>query len=304
MQLSSRKTLTEEGFLQEPLGKEYFAYARNSVGSMINKVELKWNPGRAGISLDEFVMDTSISAIELARKDLKKGLLRRENENSFKNFFWFRILKTFYEKLNELKDDPLRGEFDERLGKYYEGTAVDFGPADENDDTVFGTGERPPKKQNTDVTYFYYSTEKALALEENHKVKMSYVRRIREIVAKMSPADQRLFNLKYQFDFTESDYKMWETISTGKHVKDPFTKMAHEKYGISEGYAKKRICLIKADILKQLKNSGHTPERYRERTSVPMLEMLVVRRPVPEFDFDIDNLSEADCRDILMELYA
>ena len=34
-----------------------------------------------------------------------------------------------------------------------------------------------------------------------------------------------------------------------------------------------------------------------------MLEMLVVRRPVPEFDFDIDNLSEADCRDILMELY-
>lgn len=80
--------------------------------------------------------------------------------------------------------------------------------------------------------------------------------------------------------------------------------MAHEKYGISEGYAKKRICLIKADILKQLKNSGHTPERYRERTSVPMLEMLVVRQPVPEFDFDIDNLSEADCRDILMELYA
>lgn len=52
---------------------------------------------------------------------------------------------------------------------------------------------------------------------------MTYVRKIRDIVAKMSPTDQRLFNLKFQFDFSDQDYRMWETISAQKHVKDPFT---------------------------------------------------------------------------------
>ena len=49
---------------------------------------------------------------------------------------------------------------------------------------------------------------------------MTYVRKIREIVARMSPTDQRLFNLKFQFDFSDEDYRMWETISAQKHVKD------------------------------------------------------------------------------------
>ena len=42
---------------------------------------------------------------------------------------------------------------------------------------------------------------------------MTYVRKIRDIVAKMSPTDQRLFNLKFQLDFSDQDYRMWETIS-------------------------------------------------------------------------------------------
>lgn len=54
----------------------------------------------------------------------------------------------------------------------------------------------------------------------------------------MSPTDQRLFNLKFQFDFSDEDYRMWETISAQKHVKDPFTKLAHDKYGVSKDYAK------------------------------------------------------------------
>ena len=121
----------------------------------------------------------------------------------------------------------------------------------------------------------------------------------------MSPTDQRLFNLKFQFDFSDEDYRMWETISAQKHVKDPFTKMAHDKYGVSEGYAKKRISLIKADIVKKLSEAGHTPESYRQQTSMPLtLEWLQVKKPAPAFDLDIEGLTEADCRDILMELFA
>ena len=140
---------------------------------------------------------------------------------------------------------------------------------------------------------------------EKNAGKMTYVRKIREIVARMSPNDQRLFNLKFQFDFSDQDYRMWETISAQKHVKDPFTKMAHDKYRFSEGYAKKRICLIKADIVKKLSEAGHTRESYRQQTSMPnTLEFQQARKPAPAFDLDIEGLSEADCRDILMELFA
>ena len=140
---------------------------------------------------------------------------------------------------------------------------------------------------------------------EKNAGKMTYVRKIREIVARMSPTDQRLFNLKFQFDFSDEDYRMWETISAQKHVKDPFTKMAHDKYGYSEGYAKKRISLIKADIVKKLSEAGHTRESYRQQTSMPLtLEWLQVKKPAPAFDLDIEGLTEADCRDILMELFA
>jgi len=311
--MQGRKPITEAGFLQEPLAQEYYDYARYVVGSMVSQVELKWDSGQSGMSLDDFVMDVVISAIELTREDYGKGLLERKNENSFKDFFWWRIKKAFYKKLEELKSDPGRAVFDERLGKYYEGMAVEFGPRDENDEPSViddNDGEakipvtRTPKRINADVILYHYSAEKAQALEENREIKMSYVRRIREIVAKMSPTDQRLFNLKFQFDFSDEDCRMWKTISARKHVKDPFTIMAHDKYGLTEGYARKRISLIKSDIIKKLKESGHTPASYRERTSVPMLEMLVVRRPEPEFDLDIENLSEADCRDILVELFS
>ena len=140
---------------------------------------------------------------------------------------------------------------------------------------------------------------------EKNAGKMTYVRKIREIVARMSPTDQRLFNLKFQFDFSDEDYRMWERISAQKHVKDSFTKMAHDMYGFSEGYAKKRISLIKADIVKKLSEAGHTRESYRQQTSLPLtLEWLQVKKQAPAFDLDIEGLSEADCRDILVELFA
>ena len=128
------KPITEEGFLQEPLGREFFDYAKNVIRSFINHVELKWYPGRTGMSLDDFVLDTASYAIEITREDYQKGKLRQENENSFKNFYWFRIKKAFFAKLDELGRDSKIAVFDERLGKYYEGTAVDFGLADEYDD--------------------------------------------------------------------------------------------------------------------------------------------------------------------------
>ena len=315
--MTRRKPITEQGFNQEPLGQEYFDYARNVIGSFIRRVELKWYPGQTGLSLDDFVIDASVYAIEMTREDYKKGLLRNGDKNSFKNFFWHRIQKSFFKKLDELGNDPRKGVFDERLGKYYEGSAVDFGPRDENDEELVlpvsgqedereekkEVSHRAPKKED-DVVYYYYSTEKADVLEESHQAKMWYVQKILDIVSEMSPGDQRLFKLKYQFDFSSEDYRMWETIGGQKHVKDPFTKMAHEKYGISENYARKRICEILADIRSTMSKAGHTEASYRQNTSVPcMLQSLQNTSPAAPFELDIDSLSEADCREILMELF-
>ena len=302
--------------MQNPTGKQFLDYARYNIGSMISRVELKWDPGYTGMTLDLFVNDVAMHGIELAREDLAKGLLRNEKEKSFQEFLWWRLKKAFNESLKELGGDPGRAVFDERLGKYYEGTAVEFGPRDDNDEPSVledsdkeaasdTSSKRHPKKANDGVILYHYSAEKAKALEESHEIKMTYVRKIREIVARMSPTDQRLFNLKFQFDFSDQDYRMWETISAQKHVKDPFTKMAHDKYGYSEGYAKKRISLINANILKKLNEAGYTRESYRQQTSLPnTLEFLQARKPAPAFDLDIEGLSEADCRDILVELFA
>ena len=314
--MTRRRPITEEHFNREPLGQEYFDYAHNVIGSFISHVELKWYPGQTGLSLDDFVMDTSVYAIEMTREDYKKGLLRRENENSFKKFFWQRIRKSFFEKLDELGKDPRQGVFDERLGKYYEGSAVDFGPGGEDDEEPVlpvsaqedgheekkVTSRRVPKKDD-DVVYYFYSAEKAEVLEESHQAKMWYVMKILDIVNGMSPGDQRLFKLKYQFDFSGEDYRMWKTIGEQKHVKDPFTKMAHEKYGISENYARKRICEIMADIRSAMSKAGHTAASYRQNSSVPVLLQSLQNAPsATPYELDIDSLSEADCRDILMEL--
>lgn len=315
--MTRRKPITEDGFNQEPLGQEYFDYARNVIGSFIRSIELKWYPGQTGMSLADFVMDASVYAIEMTKEDYKKGLLRNENKNSFKIFFWERIRKSFFKKLDELGKDPRQGVFDERLGKYYEGSAVDFGSWDDNDEELaihVGGQENDGRKENkkvshrapkmdNDVVYYYYSSEKADILEEGHKAKMWYVAKILDIVSKMSPSDQRLFKLKYQFDFSDDDYRMWETIGDQKHVKDPFTKMAHQKYGLSENYARKRICEIMEDIRLTMSKAGHTEASYRQNTSVPvMLQSLQVAPQATPFDLDIDNLSEADCREILIEL--
>lgn len=290
--MTKRKPITETGFNQEPLGKEYFDYARYVVASLVNSVELKWNPGRTGISLDDFVLDTSIYAIEITREDYKKGLLRKENDNSFRKFFWYRIKKAFFAKLDELVKDSKKAVFDEHLGKLYEGTAVDFGPSDDADE-----------RTSQDTILLFYSAEKAMALEESYATKMAFVAQIRHIVSRMSPNDQRLFYLKYQLDFSDEDFRLWKEIKDQKHVKDPFTKMAHLKFGISEGYARKRICQIKADISAELNRLGFTTGTYRENTSVPTTIQMITatRRPSP-FDLDIDKFSDADCRDILMEL--
>lgn len=316
MPRTTRKPLTGQDFVQNPTGKQFLDYARYNIGSMVSRVELKWDPGYTGMSLDLFVNDVAMHGIELAREDLAKGLLRNENADSFRKFLYGRVLKSFHTKLKELGSEPGRAVFDERLGKYYEGTAVEFGPRDDNDEPSVledldkeapsdTSSKRPPKKANDGVILYHYSAEKAKALEESHEIKMTYVKKIREIVARMSPADQRLFNLKFQFDFSDEDYRMWETISAQKHVKDPFTKMAHDKYGVSKDYAKKRISFIKADIVKKLSEAGHTPESYRQQTSLPnTLEFLQARKPAPAFDLDIEGLSEADCRDILVELFA
>ena len=286
--IRGRQPITEAGFIQEPLGQQYFDYARHTAASFVRDIELKWNPGRTGLSLDDLVMETVVSAIELTKQDYAKGLFRNEKDDSFKHFFWWRIKKVFFAKLDKLRKDNDNAAFDERLAKYYEGTAVDLGSSDERDG----------------VTLFFFSEEKAAVVEESYLAKMQYVRKILDIVSNMSPADQRLFYLKYQLDFSDKDYQMWERIGKQKHVKDPFTKMAQEKDGLSENYAKKRISQIKADIIAKLNQSGHTQASFKNNTSVPtMLQTLTASRPKPVFHLDIDCLSEAECRDILFELY-
>lgn len=293
----ARQPITEAGFTQNPYGQQYYDYARHVVGSLISGAELKWHPGRTGISLDDFVHDVSINAIEQTEEVFAKGNFN-EKKGTFKSFFYWQIFKAFHDKLKELGEDTNRAEFDERLGKYYEGTAIDFGPTDENDDLV--------EKPNEDVVLYYYSKEKAAVLKENYLAKMEYVKKILDIVKRMSPSDQRLFYLKYQLDFSDEDYKMWKSIKDdNKHVKDPFTKMAHQKLGLSESYAKKRISQIKTDIIAKLNHAGHTKENYKHDTSMPTMLQALTVNPMPVFDYglDIENLSEADCRDILFELF-
>ena len=307
--MASTNPIIEAGFAQEPFDKRYLNYALAVASSLARGAEIKWHPGRTGMSLQDFVYDIAISGIELALADYNKGLLRNEKESSFRNFFWTRIFKAFHSKLDELGEDSNRAVFDERLGKYYEGTAVDFGPTDKAP-----ARKREFKEPNEDVVRYYYSSEKATILEENHAIKMRYVKMIRTIVSMMSPTDQRLFNLKFQLEFTDGDFQMWNRIADQKYIKDPFTKMAHEKFGLSENYAKKRISEILAFVRDQLAKVGHTGSTYREYTSHPaMLEMKqpfkkellpipnTIEKPTPKL-FDIDSLSEADCQDILMEL--
>ena len=284
-----RQPITEAGFLQEPLGKQYFDYARHTAASFVRDIELKWNPGRTGMTLDELIMETVVSAIELTKQDYTKGLYKNNKNDSFKQFFWWRIKKAFFAMLDELVKDPNQAVIDEGLAKYYEGTAIDLGSNDEKNET----------------TLFYYSEEKAAVLEDNYLAKMEYVRRILDIVRQMSPADQRLFYLKYQLDFTDEDYKMWESIQKQPHVKDPFTKMAQQKFGISENYAKKRISQIKKELIAKLNQSGHTEDSYKQNTSMPTMLQALTASPLPVFDFglDIENLSESDCQDILFELF-
>lgn len=63
---------------------------------------MKWDPGQSGMSLDLFVNDAALYTIELAREDHAKGLFRNENADSFRKFFYGRILKAFHTKLENL----------------------------------------------------------------------------------------------------------------------------------------------------------------------------------------------------------
>lgn len=132
---------------------------------------------------------------------------------------------------------------------------------------------------------------------------MEYVKKILEFASRLKPEEQRLFKLKFQLDYSDSDYQMWETLKRKPHCKDPFSIMAHTKYGISEGYAKKQISLIISKLKEQLNESGYTRERFSRDTAMPgMLEFNVVEPSRPEIEINLDDLSETDCRDILTEL--
>lgn len=330
------KPVTEKSLMQKPMGEELFVYARNVIASMIKTVELKWHQERTGMTLDDFIADTAARAIILTEDDYQKGLFRQEGENSFKNFFWFRIKKAFFLQLEELSRDSQSTTFDESMGKYYEDRAAGYGTGSERDedsccdstdaeeapcenepeDGEEAAGDTPKTKKAADPTIrrtlevgsdespYSYSHEKAMALEENRRIKMKYVERILLLVSQMSPKDQMLFKMKFQIDFSEDDCRMWEAISQQPHVKDPYGRMAHEKFGCSEGYAKKRISMILSKLKSDLYGAGYTREAYRESVAMPgtMHHIIAEKNVIHLFDFDVQNLSEDDCRDILLEL--
>lgn len=327
--------VTEKSLMQKPMGEELFVYARNVIASMIKKVELKWHRERTGMTLNDFIADTAARAIILTEDDYQKGLFRQEGENSFKNFFWFRIKKAFFLQLEELSRDSQSTTFDESMGKYYEDRAAGYGPRGGHDDSCCDStdadeipcdndsedddeaaGDAPKAMKATGATVrrtpeagsneapYSYSHENAMALEENRRIQMKYVEKIFLFVSQMSPKDQLLFKMKFQIDFSEDDCRMWEAISQQPHVKDPYGRMAHEKLGCSEGYAKKRISMILSKLKSDLYGAGYTREAYRESVAMPgtMHHIIAEKNVIHLFDFDVQNLSEDDCRDILLEL--
>ena len=261
--------ITEAAFLQDPLGPEFYMYALNVIRGFIGKENFSWNPDQTKLSLDDLIMESCLYAIELTKAEYSKGLFRNKNKNSFKNFYYTQIRKAFYEKL-------------EKLGKY------------------------SPVKADEDEPVSSCSEEKMIALEESHEARMQYVEKILEAVSKLSPTEQRLFKLKYQIDFTDEDYRLLGKIYQQKHVRDPFAKMACEKFHLSENYAKKKICEIKKELITLLSQAGFSQERFRRETSVPVtMQMLTAGPkipPLPAFQLDVDALTEADCREILLEL--
>lgn len=326
MRSDFKKSSLEEAVIK----KDYeilFRYARHIVLSS------NWIPDsdKTGIPREDFINEVAYRGIQYALTDYENGLYDRQR-GAIGSFICFRVRKkAFFEVLEDYTSAHIPARFDERFGKYYEGSAghetafcdeqdgditteTDFSkilPDDSDEQETDGKKkknedkeERPPKEPGGEVErqYYSFSTEKERILEDNWNTKMGYVQKILDLVSKMSPMDQRLFNIRFGFNLSEEDNNKIDEIQKAPHVKEYYNKLAAQEFGISEGAARKRVKDLLDYIKKKLTADGSIGS-YRQNTSMPGLSEFRVVNPEPKApEINLDNLSEYDCIDILMGL--
>lgn len=334
MRNNSQKSSLEEAIIK----KDYEKLIRYAKHIIISSCRIP-DPDKTGIPREDIINEAANRGIQYAWKDYERGLYRENGD--IDGFIRSRVCeKAFHEVYKEFFPARELARFNERFGKYYEGSAdheaafCDEYDSDSTIETKFSKillddskkqeiedkkdknknknkkkknedeEERIPKEPGGEVERHYYSfsTEKERILEESWNVKMEYVKRIRNLVSKMSPMDQRLFDIRFGFNLSEEDYQKIDEIQKAPHVKEYYNKLAAEEFGISEGAARKRVNDLLGYIKKNL-NADGLLETYRANTSIPGLSEFRVANPETDFsDFNLDNLSEYDCLDILMGL--
>ena len=311
MRSDFQKSSLEEALIKKDYGI-LLRYARHIVISS-NRIP---DSDKTGIPREDFINEVAYRGIQYALTDYEKGLFDRER-GPINSFIWFRVrMKAFFDVLEEYTTAHISARFDERLGKYYEGSAGhETAFCDEQDgDIPLETDdkkkknedeeERNPKEHGGEVErqYYYFSSEKERILEDNWNTKMGYVQKIKDLVSKMSPMDQRLFDIRFGFNLSEEDYEKIDVIQKAPHVKEYYNKLAAQEFGISEGAARKRVKDLLDYIKKNLTADGSIGS-YRQNTSMPGLSEFRVVNPEPKVpEMNLDNLSEYDCIDILMGL--
>ena len=288
MRNNIQKSSLEEAFIK----KDYEKLIRYAKHIIISSCRIP-DSDLTGVSREDFINDVAYRGIQYAMTDYENGLFDR-GRGTIETFVWGRVCKkAFYEVLKEFTSYLGMARFDEQLGKYYEGSAGHETTFDDEQDDAVST--------KTDlVEHYLYSAEKEQILEDVRDVKMMYINTIKNLVSKMSPTDQRLFDIRFGFNLSEEDYQKIDEIQKTPHVKEYYNKLAAEEFGISEGAARKRVNDLLGYIKKNLTADG-TMASYRQNTSLPGLSEFKVAKPETDFpDFNLDNLSEHDCIDILM----
>lgn len=326
MRSDFQKSSLEEALIKKDYGI-LLRYARHIVISS-NRIP---DSDKTGIPREDFINEVAYRGIQYAWTDYEKGLFDK-GRGTIDTFIWYRVRKkAFFEVLNEYTSINIPARFDERFGKYYEGSAgyedtfcdeqdgdihteTDFSrtlPDDSKEQEIADKKkknedeeERTPKEPGGEVErqYYSFSTEKERILEDNWNTKMGYVQKILDLVSKMSPMDQRLFNIRFGFNLSEEDNNKIDEIQNAPHIKEYYNKLAAQEFGISEGAARKRVKDLLDYIKKKLTADGSIGS-YRQNTSMPGLSEFRVVNPEPNIpDLNLDNLSEHDCIDILMGL--
>lgn len=286
MSINHNDELTEAAFRNQDYAR-FIDYAINVVYGFAHRLNL------CSDNQESFIMDAVFRGLEYAREDFEKGLYNKMKP--FKNFFWYRIKKAFYETLSEQYPDANKISFAEGLGKYYDNP-------DGHDEMQEYYDDKDEHINIDGRSSYCASCEKEQILEDNRKEKLEFVRKIKNIVSMMDPMDIRLFNIRFGFDLTEEDQSTISALRKVSHAKEYYVKMAANEFGIKEDAVRKRIYDMIHYLQKALAKSGDM-EAYKNRTSLPgLLEYIVVNPKNALEELNLDKFSSEDCFDIWTEL--